>query len=372
MSKTRFKKKVKDLLSGTDITINGSNPWDIQVHNEELFRRVLAEGSMGLGESYMEGWWDVEQLDEFFHRILRAKLDQKVKKLGDIYKIIKAKIFNFQKKSRAFEIGQHHYDIGNKLYRYMLDDLMIYSCGYWKNAQNLNEAQRNKLDLICRKLQLEPGMRVLDIGCGWGGAAKYAAENYGVEMVGVTVSEEQIKLGREMCKRLPVELRLQDYRDLNESFDRIFSIGMFEHVGYKNYQTFMDVARRNLKDNGLLLLHCIGGNQTVYKTDPWIQKYIFPNSMIPSIKQVGKAIEGQFVMEDWHNFGQDYDTTLMNWFKNFKEHWDDLKQKYDDHFFRMWKYYLMVSAGSFRARKNQLWQLLLSPYGMKKKFRVPH
>jgi cyclopropane-fatty-acyl-phospholipid synthase len=359
-----FRNKIEQLLSFADIKIGGNRPWDLQVHNDDFYARLLAEGSLGLGESYMDGWWDCDRLDKFFHRILRAELDTKVKTRTEFFEVLKSKLLNLQKPSRAFQIGQRHYDIGNNLYRYMLGERLIYSCGYWKNASILDEAQEAKLDLVCRKLGLRPGMRVLDIGCGWGGTAKFAAERYQVEVVGITVSEQQAKFGKELCRGLPVDIRLQDYRNIEETFDRILSIGMFEHVGYKNYTTFMRIVRNCLKDRGLFLLQTIGGIRSVTRNDPWIERYIFPNSMLPSAKQICSAIEGVFVLEDWHSFGPDYDKTLMEWFRNFHENWDILKEYYDERFYRMWKYYLLSCAGSFRARKNQLWQIVLSANGV--------
>ena len=360
----RFRQTVEKLLAEADIRINGSRPWDIQVYNNDFFPRVLAEGSLGLGESYMDGWWDSEQLDEFFYRILRAGLDQKVKPLKMIFSSLVARIYNFQTPSRSFRVGEVHYDIGNDLYSRMLDKLMIYSCAYWKDAATLDEAQEAKLDLIARKLDLKPGMKVVDIGCGWGGTAKFLAENYGVRVVGITVSKEQAAYANELCKGLPVEIRLEDYRKLDEKFDRVISVGMFEHVGYKNYRTFMKVVRRCLKEDGLFLLHTIGSNISMVRTDPWIEKYIFPNSMLPSAKQICEASEGIFVMEDWHNFSTHYDKTLMAWYKNFENAWDELKEKYGDRFYRMWRYYLLSCAGAFRARVNQLWQIVFSPEGV--------
>jgi cyclopropane-fatty-acyl-phospholipid synthase len=364
MALNSFRDKVERLLSLADVKIGGDRPWDIQVHNEDLYARLMAEGSLGLGESYMDVWWDCRCLDEFFHRILSAELDDKVKPLSGLLSILKAKLVNLQKPSRAFLIGQHHYDIGNNLYRHMLDERLIYSCGYWENASNLDEAQEAKLDLVCRKLDLQPGMRVLDIGCGWGGTARFAAERYHAEVLGITVSEEQVRFGKELCRGLPVEIRLQDYRSLEGTFDRILSLGMFEHVGYKNYITFMRTAKSLLKKGGIFLLHTIGGNRSVTGTDPWISRYIFPNSMLPSSRQICAAIEGSFILEDWHSFGADYDRTLMHWFQNFHDNWDALKEEYDERFYRMWKYYLLSCAGSFRARINQLWQIVLSPEGI--------
>jgi cyclopropane-fatty-acyl-phospholipid synthase len=241
---------------------------------------------------------------------------------------------------------------------------MIYSCGYWKDAATLDEAQEAKLDLVCRKLGLQPGMRVLDIGCGWGGTAQFAAERYGVSVVGVTVSAEQAAYARRLCEGLDVEIRLADYRTPDGTFDRVLSIGMFEHVGYKNYAEFMRVVRRRLADDGLFLLHTIGGNRSVKRSDPWTDRYIFPNSMLPSARQIAATIEGTFVLEDWHGFGPDYDRTLIEWHRNVERHWPELEAKYGERFRRMWTYFLLSSAGGFRARKNQLWQLVLSPHGV--------
>ena len=360
-----FKEQIERLLISADVRINGSRPWDIEVHNKELYRRVLSQGSLGLGESYMDGWWDCYALDEFFYKILSAELDEKVRNWKVLIQHLRASFLNLQRKSRAFYIGERHYDIGNELYKLMLDKRMAYSCAYWKRAGTLDQAQEAKLDLIARKINLKKGMKVLDIGCGWASFAKYAAEKYGAEVTGVTVSKEQVKLGSEQCKGLPVEIRLQDYRDLDEKFDHVVSVGMIEHVGQKNYRTFMKVVHRCLKDGGLFLLHTIGGNKSVKNCDPWIEKYIFPNGMIPSIKQLATSFEGLFVVEDWQNYGADYDRTLMAWFKNFDENWNKIKHIYDERFYRMWKYYLLASAGSFRARKNQLWQIVLSKKGLK-------
>jgi cyclopropane-fatty-acyl-phospholipid synthase len=363
--------KIQHLLAQADITVGGECPWDIQVHNEEFYPRVLAGASLALGEAYMDGWWDVAKLDEFFFRLLRADLHTKVKARTWLVDALRAKLFNLQKPARAYKVGQFHYDLDNRLYQCMLGREMIYSCGYWESAHTLDEAQEAKLELVCRKLGLQPGMRVLDIGCGWGGAAKYAAKHYGVEVVGITVSEEQVKLATERCKGLAVEIRLQDYRDLRETFDRVFSIGMFEHVGYKNYRTFMQVVRACLKEDGLFLLHTIGGNRSVTGNDAWSTRYIFPNSMVPSVKQIGAAAEDLFVVEDWHNFGTDYDKTLMSWYQNFYDSWEFLEKDYNTRFFRMWSYYLLSAAGSFRARNIQLWQVVLSPRGLLGGYKTP-
>lgn len=359
------KEIVRDLLAQADIQVNGLRPWDIQVHDEAFYSRVMRDGSLGIGEAYIEGAWDCEALDECFYRMLRAKLDRKVELSWDVlWAAMKARLLNMQTKTRSLEVIDKHYQIGNDLYERMLDASLTYSCGYWKEAKNLGEAQQAKYDLICRKLYLQPGMRVLDIGCGWGGFAKFAAENYGAQVVGVTLSSHQADHARQVTKGLPVDIRLQDYREVNESFDRVIEIGMFEHVGAKNYREFMDVVDRCLKDEGLFVLHTIGSNVTWLGTDPWIDKYIFPNGHLPSPTQVGQAVEDLFVIEDWHNFGVYYDQTLLAWFENFNHHWHEISQEYGTTFYRMWKYYLLSCAGSFRARSIQLWQVVLSKGGV--------
>ena len=361
----RHKKILERLLKETGIGINKNSPYDIQVHDERFYKRVLTQGSLGLGESYMDGWWDCKKLDQLFYRILYSGIENKVKKnLLFLFEVLLTRIFNMQSKRKAFQIGERHYNLGNELFKNMLDKRMVYSCAYWKDAYTLDQAQEAKLDLICQKLGLEPGMKILDIGCGWASFAKYAAEKYKVKVVGITVSKEQVELGKRLSKGLPVEIRLQDYRDLNDKFDHIVSIGMIEHVGSKNYRTYMKVVHRCLKDNGLFLLHTIGKNESKASIDPWMNKYIFPSGMLPSVKQIGVSIENLFIMEDWHNFSTDYDKTLMEWYKNFEKNWSKIESNYDQRFYRMWKYYLLLCAGAFRARKIQLWQIVLSKKGI--------
>jgi cyclopropane-fatty-acyl-phospholipid synthase len=365
--KNNYKTIAEDVLSLAGVKINGTNPWDIRVIDEEFYRRAVTEGELGVGESYMDTWWEADKIDEFIFHILNARLDEKVRqKLSILLKLFTAKLYNMQSKRRAFIVGEKHYDLGNDLFQNMLDKRMNYSCAYWKNAETLDVAQENKLELICRKIYLKPGMHVLDIGCGWSAFGKYAAEKYDIKVTGITVSKEQAQLGKKLCEGLPVDIQLMDYRDLNGKFDRIVSVGMIEHVGYKNYKTFFDIANKCLNDDGLFLLHTIGTNKSEDSLGLWSEKYIFPNGMLPSIAQLGKAIENKFIMEDWHSFGQDYDKTLMAWYNNFDKTWEKIKDKYSERFYRMWKYFLLSSAGSFRSRKkSQLWQIVLSKDGVK-------
>ncbi len=367
---TSFSRRLAErLATPADIRVDGDRPWDVAVHDERLFRRVLTHGTLGLGEAYMEGWWDCDAIDEMVFRAQRSGASASFMSKFDRARNVAATVRNQQTRTRSREVGRRHYDAGNDLYGRMLDKRMIYSCGYWTSADDLDAAQEAKLDLIADKLGLEPGMRILDIGCGWGGAAAHFAETRGCEVVGVTISEEQATLARDRCSDLPVEIRLQDYRDVGDTFDRVYSIGMFEHVGVKNYGAYFEACRRLLRDDdGLTLVHTIGGSRSTHTTDPFFEKYIFPNSMLPSASQVTAAAEGVVELQDWHNFGVDYDRTLMAWHANVEAAWDDLPA-YDERFRRMWRFYLLSSAGSFRAGNLQLWQIVFSKRGLTRAYR---
>ncbi|SFI40722.1 cyclopropane-fatty-acyl-phospholipid synthase [Collimonas sp. OK307] len=365
-------KIIRQLFEHADIRLNGDRPWDMQIHDPIFFQKMFSTWELGLGESYMDGDWDCASLDEFFFRVTSHDLEQTVvgpAKIKFFLEILRQNFFNLQTRSRAFQVGEQHYDIGNDLFESMLDSSMMYSCGYWPRASNLEEAQRHKLELICQKLELKPGERLLDIGCGWGGLARYAAENYQVEVVGITISKEQQKLAQERCAGLPVKIELTDYRQLGGQYDKIVSVGMFEHVGAKNYATYFDVTGKLLAPEGLFLLHTIGNYETEKKRDVWLDKYIFPNGHLPSASEITEVLEGRFLIEDWHNFGRDYDLTLMAWWDNFERAWPQLSAKYDERFYRMWKYFILSSAGFFRSGQGQLWQLVLSKRGRSQPYR---
>jgi cyclopropane-fatty-acyl-phospholipid synthase len=365
---TGWRRRLVDLLSEADIEINGARPWDVQLHRPNVLDRLALGGTLGAGESYMDGEWDCEALDEFTARILRVRLNDHLnaRSVGLGLAWLRAHVVNLQSRRRVYEVARAHYDLGNDLYQAMLDRRMIYSCAYWNGADSLDQAQERKLDLLCRKLQLKPGMRVLDIGGGWGGFAKFAAAYHGVTVVATTIAHQQAALGRELCRGLPVEIRLEDYRNTKGRFDRIVSVGMFEHVGRRNYRTFFKHARRLLAPEGLLLLHTIGRNNSLPAgvCDPWTNKYIFPNSELPSLNQVTEAAEALFVLETWQNIGPHYDPTLMAWYNNFERHWPALAPKYGPRFYRMWRYYLLSCAGLFRSRRAQVWQFLFSREGI--------
>lgn len=364
---------IERTLDLADIQIDGDRPHDITLNDPSaFFNSVLTDWSLGFGESYVRGDWDCQELDECICRLLKVNVTDALEgaaRLKMIATMIKNKIVNRQTQKKAFEVAEKHYNIGNDLFEAMLDSRMIYSCGYWERAGTLEQAQLDKLDMICQKLDLCPGEKLLDVGCGWGGLARHAAQNYGVTVIGLTVSAKQKLFAETICKGLPVEVRLQDYRLISEPFDKIVSVGMFEHVGLKNYQTYFDSVSRSLNPGGLFLLHTIGNDVTTHVTDPWIDKYVFPNGKIPSANQITSSLENTWLIQDWHNFGEDYDRTLKAWHHNFIQAWPTLEATYGEQFFRFWSYYLLSCAGYFRSGQGQLWQIVLSKRGYAQNYR---
>jgi cyclopropane-fatty-acyl-phospholipid synthase len=363
----RFRSAVEALFSEAGVIIDGDRPGDIAVHDDRFYQRLLRDGSLGMGESYMDGWWDSAQIDELIARLLRAGLGEKIQPRKFLYLFLLAHLMNPQRRSKAYEVGERHYDLGNDLFEQMLDKRMTYTCAYWSGTpapSGLDEAQEAKLDLICRKLGLKPGQHVLDIGCGWGSFMIYAAEKYGAIATGVTVSKEQVALGRARAGSLPVTFELKDYREITGRYDHVISLGMFEHVGPRNHRTFMEITNKVLKDDGLFLLQIAARNDSRTLPDPWSNKYIFPNTFLPSLGEIAASTNGLFIMEELHNFGADYDKTLLAWHRNFEKAWPVLKNRYSERFYRMWRYYLLAAAGLSRSRTGQLWQMVFSKRGV--------
>ncbi len=354
---------IRDVLASAGITIGGDAPWDVQIHDDRLYTRVLRDGTLGVGEAFVDGWWDCPALDQMIDRVVRARID-----LGSrgnwvlLAQAARARLLNLQRR-RAFEVGQRHYDVGNDLYRAMLGPRMMYTCAYWKDADTLDAAQEAKLDLVCRKIGLRPGQRVLDLGCGWGGFAAFAAERYGASVVGYTVSAEQAAWAKERFAALPVEVRLDDYRNATGVYDAVVSIGLMEHVGPKNYRAYMKLAARLLAPGGVVFIHTITGERERAQIDPWFEKYIFPNAVLPTLGQLTKAMDEILVPEDVQNIGPHYDRTLMAWWANFDAAWPTLRDRYGDAFYRAWKYYLLSSAAHFRARHHNLHQIVATAAG---------
>jgi cyclopropane-fatty-acyl-phospholipid synthase len=351
------------LLAAASIQINGPGAADIAVHNPAFYTRLNREGSLGVGEAYMDGWWDCPRLDLFFQRVFSAGVDRAVARgRRGWWLLLASALGKRHTRGRAGAVARRHYDLANDIFQVMLGRWMIYTTGYWAQAADLDAEQEAKLDFVCRRLELRPGMRVLDIGCGWGGFARFAAERYRVRVEGVTLSPPQLELARSLCAGLPVELRLQDYRDLGPArYDAIVSLGMLEHVGYSNYGQFFHTARAVLAPGGRMYLSTIGASYTARSTDPWVERYIFPNSHLPSIAQIRRALESRFVPSAWENWAAHYDRTLMAWFANFDAHRRGWQQQYGDRFHRMWKFYLLSSAAAFRAQRLHSWHILLDP-----------
>ena len=350
----------RDLLERAGIELGGARPCDIHVHDDRFWERTIRDRELGLGESYQDGWWDANELDVFITKVQTNDLQSMIRpSVGLAVHAAKALINNRQTVGRAKKNASAHYDIGNDLYEAMLDKRMIYSCAYWRDAGDLDSAQEAKLDLICRKLQLEPGMRVLDIGCGWGGFAQYASERYDVRVTGISPASAQVVVASERTAGLPVEIRQADYRKISGRFDRIVSIGMLEHVGARNYETFFDRCRALLDEDGMMLHHTIGSNGRKRRTDPWFDKYIFPGGVLPSLGQIADATARDWSIEDVHGFGPYYDRTLLAWHTNISARWHELPS-YDERFRRTWDYYLLASAGTFRSRSLQLWQVVFT------------
>ena len=358
---------VRELFASAGVGVEGKQPGDILVKDPAFYGRLLREASIGLGESYMDGWWECDALDLFIEKLLRIDIKKKIEGSFRLKLLtLQALVTNMQSRARAKIVAEKHYDLGNDLYEVMLDERMVYTCGYWKNAKTLGEAQEHKLELICKKAHIKAGMRVLDLGCGFGGFANYAAEKHGCEVVGITVSTEQQKWGSGVAKRkgLPVEIRLQDYRAAHGKFDAVVSIGMLEHVGWKNHRNLMEVVHRCLHSDGIAVLHTIGSNESQRHGIPFFEKHLFPNAASPSLAQLGKAMENLLVVEDLHNIGPDYRPTLLAWWKNFEAGYSTLdKRKYDERFYRMWRFYLLSAAGAVAARESQLWHLVLTHIG---------
>jgi len=359
------KDRIVGLLRDAGITVNGPNPWDIQVHNERMWTRLFSEGTLGFGESYMDGDWDAGDLAEFFNKVLVGGVADKIRLTPNlVWQIAQAKLLNMQNIERSRRVARMHYS-ETDAYRASLDARMTGSCGYWpEGVTNLDQAQEAKLDLVCRKIGLKPGQLVWDIGCGWGAFMGFAAEKFGARCVGVTVSPDQAAYGRERYKDLPIEFQVKDYRQFEGKADHVVSMGMFEHVGHKNYRAYFEKARSVIKDDGLFMMHTIGSQWSSDTIEPWLEKYIFPGGVIPSMAQIGKAIDGLWSTVDVHNIGPHYDKTLCAWYENFEKKWTRRNTPDEVRFYRLWKYYLLCCAGGFRAKVLQVWQFVLSPTGV--------
>ncbi len=337
---------------------DGRQTWGLQISDSAVRRRIQRLGIVALGETYEQGHWQCDNLEDFMYQVFTGS--PLTLSLAAWSKLLLAaldqRLFNRQNGRGAFNIGLKHYDLGNDLFRCMLDSSMTYTSGYWAHATTLDEAQKAKLDLICRKLNLRPGQRVLDIGCGWGNFAHFAATNYGAHVTGLTVSQEQARFAQERCRDLPVEIRLQDYRTFRESFDHVVSIEMIEAVGRKNLPAYFKTIDSVLKNDGLAVVQVISGDTLSSTSDRgldqyilWLVKYIFPDGYLPKQHELVPPRSTQLAIEDWHRFHDDYPKTLRAWSDRFNQNWRQLAAQYDDAFHRRWNFYLSGCAAAFRA-----------------------
>jgi len=369
MTMRLFKPIIESLLEGTGVQLDGDRPWDIRVNRERLYRRAL-RGSLGFGEAYINGDWDCEALDELFRRLLSANTQKRpLIRAARAVKSLQARLMNLQTRRRSRAVAEEHYDLDHRMYALFLGPWNQYTCCFFDGTDDLERAEIAKLEMLCDKLELRAGDRLLDIGCGWGGFAKYAARTRGCEVTGISLSDAQIRYATEYTRGLPVTIRRLDYRDLPESglapFDKISIVGMIEHVGYKNYAELLGIVHDMLKPDGLFLLHTIGNNERSTVVDPWIEKYIFRNSMAPAMSHLADASEGRFVIEDWENYGHHYVPTLQAWYERFNANWDRIRtlitaRPFDERFRRMWNYYLMSSKAAFDVEHLHLWQLVMT------------
>ena len=362
------------LLASADIHLNGSRPWDIQIKYPQTLQRLLSLGGFALGESYMDGWWECQAIDLMVERAMRAGLQEKLATPRAWWESFKVRMRPRDGVGQSRIVGRMHYAVGNQVFQAMLDPYMAHSCAYWvEGAQTLEEAQIAKLEMVCRKLQLRPGMRVLDMGCGWGSFMRYAAEHYGVTVLGLSNVPHQIELGKTLARHLPVQFELSDYAQFNtdgkSKFDRIVSIGTFEQLGQAHVAAFFETAKGCLKDDGWMLLQTQGKSNRQRLLDAWNDKYIYPQGYLPRLDEVTQASEAHFVVEDVHNIGADHDRTLLHWHQRFEMAWPQLRLSHDERFYRMWRFHLLSSAASFRTRHHQMWQLVLSPKGLHKVYR---
>ena len=367
-------KFVRDLFSQVEIEVNGSNPWDPQVHNPAAYNMMVSRGSVGLGETYMHGYWDCEQLDQFFARVTSVDLRKLIPvNFPTVSLAVGAYLKNRQLPKAAWEVGRMHYDLPDEVWEATLDSAMTGSCAYYRNpTDTLEEAQLNKCRMTLDKVGLKSGHSLLDIGVGWAAFSGLAAQEYGAHPIGITVSEGQkAYIHKRYGEAIDVRVNPWQETELREPVDCIVSAEMFEHVGSDNYRSFFEFCRRSIKEDGLMNLHTIVRHTPSKHIDPWMDKYIYPGGCIPTLGQITTAVHGLFHVVDVHDIGGHYPATLRAWMDNFRRNWDSVKSLGSarlgmdpEVFCRMWLYHYMASAGGFMSSRISVHQIVLSPNGV--------
>jgi len=344
----------------------GSPSCSLIKKTRQALAQVLRGGLLGFGEAYMSGNLEVVgDFSELMRLGANPRMDDLKLSWTTKFRGLLQYLATLNTHSQAPKNIAHHYDLGNDFYALWLDESMTYSCAYFKEqADTLEQAQAQKYEHICRKLQLKAGESLVDVGCGWGGMLIYAAENYHVTGVGCTLSRQQLEYAREKIKERGLENQIQvvyqDYRSLSGEFDKFVSIGMFEHVGKKYIPVFSRKMRELLKENGIGLLHTIG-KEKVTPGDAWTLKYIFPGGYIPVLSEILRAVgEHDLSPEDVENLGQHYALTLDRWSQRFEQQVTEIERLYDAEFVRMWRLFLYGSSAGFRYGDTRLYQILLT------------
>lgn len=340
----------------------------IHIHDSGFFRRLMWRPGLALGEAYMDGAFSIEagSLHDFLEILLISTTRREPRGVLGEAAAKAASLVSRNDGTRASRNVQHHYDIDHRLYEMFLDEDLQYSCAYWRDGvTSLEQAQRDKKHHIARKLMLEPGMQVLDIGCGWGGLALTLARDYGVEVTGVTLSVDQFETATRRVQEAglsdKITIKLQDYRNETGTFDRIVSVGMFEHVGRRNFDEFFEHLDRLLKPDGTALLHTIGRMAKPAPINAWMRKYIFPGAYLPSLSQLMPILERRGIwLADLEMLRIHYAKTLEVWDERFQARRAEIEERFDARFCRMWEFYLQLNVLAFQYRSLVVFQLQLA------------
>lgn len=357
-----FKLTLTTLLREANIEPNGASPWDPQIKDERFYRTVLLRGSVGLGDAYLNGWWECADISGFILRIIKSGIHLRVPRVDIFLRRLRFGLIDAQNRIRSKRVAELHYDEDPYIFEVMLGSTNSYTCARWKGVITLDAAQQQKMDLLCKKAGLSSGMTVLDIGSGWGGFLAYAAERYQVRGIGLTISKTQLDYARKRYGNLPVEFRLQDYRDFVGGVDAVVSICVIEHVGSDHYREYFQKVRETLtREDGFFAMQCILACDTQARMDPWTEKHIFPNGILPTLERIENAVEGILHIVDREFFRDDYVRTFSAWYENLVRNKNAIIARCGVRYFRKYEYYLCLYIAGFGSGRIDVGQFVLSP-----------